>query len=64
MIKPFIKKVAHSKTNRKYVLSNCPIQLKNCKNEPFCSVKTACYWEENVRKQIEIPYILAVVNTL
>ena len=32
VIKPFIKKVAHSKTNLKYILSNFPIQLKNWKN--------------------------------
>ena len=32
VIKPFIKKVAHSETNLKYILSNFPIQLKNWKN--------------------------------
>ena len=56
MVKPL------TKMQNQY-LSNCPIHLdlKTAISNHFVPLSTMFYWEENMYKQIEIPYLLTVL---
>ena len=62
------QKTAHGKkkiTKIKQILTNCPIQLKNCNFEEFFFPDKLCIIEKiYVSKQIKIPYILTVLLSI